>query len=135
MAFAMGMYLCLSVHGSEGLLDDEPEMANHIAKLAKLREATVDRTVCARFRDKKGLSADLDDGIVAYSYESASGPAVIVASVGKPGNAKIVLDRGCFENQGSSGVTLKHLDGSVTSSTIDAIEVRLCSNEVLVCEY
>ena len=82
LAFAMGMHLCLMVHGGEGTLADAPELAALTARLAALRTATADRTTAARFTDRLGLSIDGDEGLVAFSYEGPAGPAVIAAAPG-----------------------------------------------------
>ena len=95
-ATALGAYLCLCTHGNEATLADEPEFAEHVKRLARLRRRTADRTVHARFKDTLGLTVDADEGIAAYSYDSASGPAVTIAATEGAGSGQVKIDRARF---------------------------------------
>lgn len=132
LAFAMGMYLCLMVHGGEGTLADEPALAEHVAALARLRQATADRAALADFRDRRGLMVDTADGLLAYSYESAAGPAVIAAAPGAAAGGTITVDRAAFRSPGGPAGVVHRLDGSATSVSGDVLECRLDADEVLV---
>jgi hypothetical protein len=131
LAFAMGMYLCLLTHGGEGTLADEPELARLVAALARLRRATAERTVEARFVDHRGLTVDGDESLVAHSYDSAAGPAVIVAAVGAPARGRVTLERAAFSMPGGEG-QIAALSGEVTPASGDTQEFRLQANEVAV---
>jgi len=133
LAFALGMYLCLMVHGAEGTLDDEPRLAEHVAALARLRGATAARTVMARFRDRRGLELDADEGLCAYAYESEAGPALIVAAPGASGRGALTVHRDAFGAPGDPDAgTLHRLDGSRERTTGDTLELALGENEVAV---
>lgn len=133
LAFAMGMYLCLMVHGGEGTLDDEPELARLVGALARLRHATAERTVQARFVDRQGLEVEADEGFVAHSYDSAAGPAVIVAAPGGAARGKVRAERAAFSSPDSPAEGLLYSsDGSVVSVSGDEQEFQLQANEVVV---
>ena len=127
-AFAMGMYLCLMLHRGEGALADEPALATLIGRLAELRRRTADQTVRGRFVDQQGLTVSGDEGLVAYAYESAQGPAVIAAAVGKAAGGKLTLET---PGSGSPG-RLLGLDGEETGVAGQTLEVRLQPNEATV---
>ncbi len=133
LAFAMGMYLCLMVHGGEGTLDDEPELAGLVSALAELRRSSADRTVLARFVDRRGLQIDADEGLVAFSYDSPAGPAVIAAAPGAPARARIAVSREAFSAPGEPAAgRVFRLDGSCLPATGDEHEFALDRNEVIV---
>jgi len=131
LAFAMGMHLCLMVHGGEGTLADAPELAALTAQLAGLRKATATRTTGARFTDRLGLSIDGDETLVALSYDSPEGPAVIAAAPGQAASGRIAVDRDAFSAAGSGGELLR-LDGSRQATSSDEQELSLAANEVVV---
>lgn len=131
LAFAMGMYMCLMVHGGEGTVEDEPELAQLLGQLARLRRATAKRTVEARFVDHRGLIVDGDESLVAYSYDSPAGPAVIVAAVGAAARGKATLDPSAFSAPGGEG-KLVSLAGEVIPASGNTQEFRLQPNEVAV---
>jgi hypothetical protein len=91
MAFAMGMQLCLMVHGGEATLADHPHFAEHVHALARLRKQTADRTVLARFRGHNGLTISGDDSLMAYRYDSPAGPAVIAAACGARAKGEVTV--------------------------------------------
>ncbi|MGC9319398.1 MAG: hypothetical protein ACP5KN_15300 [Armatimonadota bacterium] len=133
LAFALGMYLCLMVHGGEGTLEDEPELASLVGALAALRESTASRTVNARFIDRRGLEIDADEDFVAWGYDSPDGPAVIAAAPGAAARGRVAAERSAFSSPGEpAGGTLHHLDGTRTSCRGDTIELDLGANEVAV---
>ncbi|MEA3399628.1 MAG: hypothetical protein U9R79_00150 [Armatimonadota bacterium] len=133
LAFALGMYLCLMVHGGEGTVEDEPELANLVGALAALRRSTADRTVNARFIDRRGLEIDGDEGLVAWGYDSPEGPAVIAAAPGTAARGRVAVERSAFTAPGAADDgTLHHLDGTGTPAGGDAIELDLAANEVAV---
>jgi hypothetical protein len=133
VAFAMGMQLCLMVHGGENTLADEPAFAERVGELAELRKKTADRTVMARFRGHDGLAIEGDDGFLAYAYESDAGPAVIVAACGVPANGKVVVSPDTFsvKDHPAKGQVFG-LDGSVSPHTGTTCEFNLGENDVAV---
>lgn len=133
VAFALGMYLCLVVHGGEGTLEDEPALAGHVSALARLRKATAEHTVLAEFRDQRGIAVDTADDLVAHSFDSPAGPAVIVAAPGKKARGKVSVERSAFSNPGGPehGVVYR-LDGSRKPATGETREFSLRENEVAV---
>jgi hypothetical protein len=132
LAFALGMSLCICVHGNEATLADEPELAEHVGKLAALKSATVERTTMARFNDQLGLEIEGDEGFYAYSYDSAAGPAVIVAAPGGEAAGRVTVDRTAFTGPGSETGEVHRLDGSVAQVTGDTRDFQLAMNEVAV---
>jgi len=133
LAFALGMHLCICVHGNEGILDDEPALAGHVAKLAKLRQLTAERTTMARFNHQRGITVKGDDNFYAYSYDSAQGPAVIVAAIGKKAGGRVAVDRKAFSAAGNPGKgTIYGLNGEQTSTVKDAFQFDLKANEAAV---
>jgi len=133
LAFALGMQLCLMVRGGEGTLDDEPALASHVAALQRLRKATAERTVLARFRHHKGLTIDATDGLYAYSFESAQGPAVALAAVGREASGTVIVDRDSFADPGDPQAgELVRLDGTREATTGDTHDFELAADEVAV---
>ena len=133
LAFALGMYLCICVHGNEGTLDDEPALAEHIANLARLRTATAERTTMARFNDQRGINVEAEEGFRAYSFDSAAGPAVIAAAPTGAATGQVTVDRTAFAAPGDPGRGVAyHLDGSTTQAPGDTRRFALDENEVAV---
>ena len=134
-AFAAGMYLYLCTHGMEGTLADEPEFAAHVAKLAALRKKCAERTVHAQFKHTRGLKIEGNDSIVAFSYDGAKGPAVIMAAPGARGRITVAVARQFFSNPGTGNNGMIHrLDGSSQPHSGDCCSLELAENEVLVWE-
>ena len=133
IAFAMGMQLCLMVHGAEGTLEEEPAFAEQVKAMAALRRATADRTVMARFVDQCGLAVDGDDGFAAYAYDSPLGPAVIAAACGAKAKGKVIVTRDAFTATGQpSAGQISLLDGSQTAHEGELCEFDLGESEVAV---
>ncbi|MBN1558383.1 MAG: hypothetical protein JW951_09585, partial [Lentisphaerae bacterium] len=134
-AFALGMQLCLCTHGNEATLADEPEFAEHVAALARLRKRCARRTVYSRFNYFRGLDTKGDDTIEAYSFDGPAGPAVIAAAVRGSGRARVSVDRGAFSHPGQTdGGRLCRLDGSEETTMGDAYDFNLKEKEVAVWE-
>ena len=76
-AFAMGCLLALNTREFGGLLSDEPELAAHVARLARLRQDTAAFVAEGRFRDDRGLTLEGGEG---YVYTSPAGLAVTLAN-------------------------------------------------------
>jgi hypothetical protein len=134
-AFAAGMHLCLCTHGMEATLGDEPVFAAHVAKLAALRKKCAERTVHARFNDTRGIQVQGDRHLVAYSYDGAQGPAVILAAPGAGGRISVAVDRGAFSHPGAPAQGRIHrLDGSSQAWSGDACSLTLQENETVVWE-
>ena len=132
-AFAAGLHLLLMTKGGTGILADVPEFAEHIRKLAELRKRCANRTVHARFCDTLGLSIETNDKIVAYSYESKAGPAVIIAAPEQAGKIQIHLDRTSFDFYGDTdNGQLFFLNGNVSKVTGDSQEFKLDKHDVLI---
>lgn len=133
LAFALGMCLCLCVHGNEGLLDDEPALAEHVARLARLRQLTAERTTMARFNDQRGLTVDGDGNFRAYSYDGDAGPAVIAAAIGKGAKGRVTVDCQSFGAPGKPGEGICFdLNGNQTMTKEEIYEFDLKDNEVAV---
>lgn len=132
-AFAAGLHLLLMTNAGTGTLSDVPEFAEHIRKLAGLRKRCANRTVHARFCDTLGLSIETEDNIVAYSYESESGPAVIIAAPERAGKIRIHLDRKYFASSGDiNNGQVFHFDDSISKVTGDSQEFKLDKHDVLI---
>ena len=133
LAFAMGMHLCLMVHGGEATLADEPNFADLVGRLSCLRAVTADRTVYARFVDQLGLQVDGDEELVVHAYEGPQGPTVVAASPGKKAAGRVTVDRSAFSAIGDPEGGLVHgLDGATTPAEGDVREFSLEANEVAV---
>ncbi len=132
LAFAMGMSLCICVHGNEATLADVPELAEHVGKLSALKSATAERTTMARFNDQLGIQIEGDEGFHAYSYDSAAGPAVIVAAPGCEAAGRVTVDRTAFAAPGSETGEIHRLDGSVAQVSGDSCDFELALNDVAV---
>ena len=131
-AFAAGLHLFLMTRSGAGSLSDVPDLAAHVKKLSDLRRRCADRTVHARFCDQTGLSVVTDDGLVAYSYESDAGPAVIAAAAERTGQMVVDLDRRQFARPGTERGRIVFLDATETEVTGSRQEFRLEEGEVLV---
>ncbi|MCC6581042.1 MAG: hypothetical protein IT440_11430 [Phycisphaeraceae bacterium] len=132
-AFAAGLHLLVMTRGGEGTLADVPAFAEHIRKLSALRRRCADRTVHARFNDVQGLTLDTSSGLIAYSYDSRSGPAVIVAAPDKTGAATIAVDRSAFSHPGHPAQgRLYFLDGNDQHTDGDTITLDLKQYDVAV---
>jgi len=132
-AFAAGLHLMLMVKGGFGYLADVPGFARHVRKLADLRKRCAVRTVHARFCELRGFSIEDNDNIAAYSYDSAQGPAVILAAPEKHGNITLRIDRMFFSNQGNPGRgRIFRLDGSESETSGDVQKFELNKHDVTV---
>ena len=76
-AFAYGAFLAVATRDMTGLLSDEPEFANHVARLGELRRRTVDYVARGRFVDERGLRVS---GGVGKAFLSEQGAAVTLAN-------------------------------------------------------
>ncbi len=130
--FSAGLQLCLLLDGGEATLGDYPELGAHVKQLADLRQRTAERTTMARFRDNRGISVK-GDGLLAYSFDSAAGPAVAVTAMGDGSHGKVSVDRKAFTAPGNpdSG-RICHLDGGATDTRGDECEFILKPNETAV---
>lgn len=133
-AFAAGLLLCITIDGGEASLAKRPALGEHVARLAALRRRCADRIAYGRFRHTLGLSAQLDEDMVAYAFESAAGPAVTVAAGEAGGAARLALDRSrCGNPAAFPPGMLYHLDGSATETEpTDAITITLPANGAAV---
>ena len=143
-AFAAGLLLCVSIDGGEKGLETRPELAEHIRKLAVLRETCKDRTVYGRFRETIGIEltgsttnagqANANHDIVAYVYDSIAGPAVILAAGDTGGSATVAIDRSKFTPAANNGHNmLYHIDGTRTEiAKTDSLSVTLTPYEIVV---
>jgi hypothetical protein len=133
-AFAAGLLLCITIDGGEASLAKRPALAAHIARLAALRRRCADRIAYGRFRHTAGLTTQLDDGMVAYAFDSADGPAVTLAAGEAGGTARITIDPARFtEPDDRAPGMLRHLDGRVEETdAADSIDVSLRGNAVAV---
>lgn len=132
-SFALGLHLFIGIDALTGTLADVPEFGEHILKLANLRKLCAERTVHARFCDTKGFSIKTDAGIVAYSYDSPSGPALVVAAPKQAGSAEIQLHRNYFTHPGNSGYgKLYTLELEEKNIAGDIQTIILKKNEVIV---
>lgn len=133
IAFALGMQMCLMIHGGEGTLADEPGLAELVGQMADLRRETAGRTTCARFRDIAGIEIDADEGLIAFSYDGREGPAVIVAAPGKAAGGRIAVHRDAFSAPGDPAESrIVGLEGHSEAADGDAREFSLKANEVAV---
>ena len=133
LAFALGMQLCLLVHGGEGTLEDEPQLGELIAAMGRLRRATAERTVMACFREQHGLEVDGDDGFQAYVFDSPSGPAVIVGAVGTAARGNVTVHRNAFSASGNRAAgKIYRMDGSQVAIGTESHDFALGQNEVAV---
>lgn len=133
-AFALGMPLCLCVHGGEATLDAEPQLARHVAAQARLRDRCAARTALGEFRDNRGIEVDADEGFLACAYDSPDGPAVVVAAVGRTASGAVTLEPSAFVgpvNEGAQGV-LCRLDGTEEPTSGETHHCVLKKNEVAV---
>lgn len=120
-AFAAGLHLMIMVRGGFGHLGDVPDFALYVKKLADLRKKCAERIVYGRFCELQGFSIEQNEGgIVAYSYESTKGPAMIFAAPERAGKITVHIDRGYFVHPGKidNGRIFK-LDGSESVVTGD----------------
>jgi hypothetical protein len=133
IAFALGMQLCLMVHGAERTLAAEPAFAERVKALADLRRKTAERTVMARFRNHDGIELEGEDGFAAFAYESASGPAVIATACGTAAKGKITVCPDAFTSEcaGGGGVVYS-LDGAQAAHAGTTCEFDLSANDVAV---
>jgi hypothetical protein len=133
-AFAAGLLLCITIDGGEANLAKRPVLAEHIAKLAALRKTCADRIAHGQFLHTVGLTCRLDKGVVAYGYNSATGPAVAVAAGEDGGAAFISIDRSRFQSPGGAPAgALYYLNGETEDADkTDTIELTLPPNHVAV---
>jgi hypothetical protein len=133
IAFAMGMQLCLMVHGAEATLAEEPEFANRIRALADLRKMTAAWTVMAQFRGQRGLSIDGDDAFTAWVYTTPAAAAVITAACGHGAKGKVTVtpESYALEKPRAEGRVIC-LDGSQEVQPGLVREFDLARNEVQV---
>lgn len=75
--FLHGFHLMLTTRGLEGTLDDVPDFAEYIARLAQLRRRTYACTSGATFEDDCGLTVD---GAVGKRFSSAGADTAVIAN-------------------------------------------------------
>jgi hypothetical protein len=133
-AFAAGLLLCITIDGGEAGLGKRPALAEHIGKLAALRKRCADRVAHGRFRHTVGIASELAEGMVAYAFDSADGPAVTIAAGEDGGTASVTVDRSRFQASSRHRAgTLHRLRGeSITTAVSDTLEVELPPNQVVV---
>jgi hypothetical protein len=133
-AFAAGLLLCITIDGGEAGLGERPALAEHIGKLAALRKRCAHRIANGRFRHTVGIASELADGMVAYAFDSADGPAVTIAAGEDGGVARVTLDRSRFQaSDRMRPGTLHRLSGeSIATAASDTLEVELPPNQVVV---
>jgi len=133
IAFAMGMQLCLMVHGAEKDIGEEPLFAGRVKAMAELRRKTSARTVMARFKGRDGLEIDGDSGFAAYAYESPAGIAVTVAAYGSSASGKVTVVPEVFaSNSRKDGGTIFSMEGAEVSHKGMTCEFSLDKNDVAV---
>lgn len=132
-AFALGMQFWLCPHMSERTLEDVPDFAEHVAKLGRLRRQTAERVSRGRFNHTLGFVAQLDEKIVAYSYDSPAGPAIVAASLGQAGRVSLRVDRNAFCNAGTAhGQLFKLTDSIKETGKTSNLNFDLEANEVAI---
>lgn len=130
--FAAGLQLCFLLNGGEATLDDLPELGAHVKQLADLREATAQRTTMARFRGPRGIAVE-GDGLLAYAFDSAAGPAVTVTALDSGANGKVKVDRKMFSAPGNPDCgRVCRLGGGTADIRGDECEFNLKPNEPAV---
>ncbi len=130
--FAAGLQLFFLLNGGEATLDDLPELGAHVKQLADLRERTAERTTMARFRGTLGISTE-GDGLLAYSFDSAAGPAVNVTAMGEGGHGKVSADRKAFSAPGNPDKgRICRIGGGTSNISGDECEFILKPNETAV---
>lgn len=130
-AFALGLYLCLCVHGNDAALDEEPALAEHVAKLAALRKLTAARTAAGRFMDTRGITVEASGEVLATTYDSPSGPAIVVAAPGAPARVSLSLDPEGF-SAATEASSLVRLGGEREPADGRRLELALDQDEVAV---
>lgn len=132
--FALGMPLCLCVHGGEATLDAEPQLAGHVAAQARLRNRCAARTALGEFRDTRGIEVDADEGLLACAYDSSDGPAVVLAAVGRKASGVVTIDPSAFRGPMDANTTgvLCRQDGAEEPTSGTDRRVELDKNEVAV---
>jgi hypothetical protein len=132
-AFAAGLLLCVSIDGGEKGLDTRKDLAEHIRKLAVLREMCKERIAYGRFRETVGIALTADSSIVAYGYDSAAGPAVVLAAGDVGGNANVAINRSKFTPATQGRNMLIHLDGTRKEiDKTDSLNLTLQPHDVVV---
>jgi len=108
-AFAMGHFMAIATRDMTGKLLDEPALARHIARLAKMRKATAPFVAHGRFLDNRGLSVENGD---AYVFSSDAGLAVTMANgkaTQKTLKITLALEEASFVPAGKG---LLHIEGT-----------------------
>jgi len=132
-AFACGMQLCLTPCGSEGTMDDTPQLSKQVAKMAKLRSAAGRRFYNSIFRHTRGLNVQTDGGAIAFAFDSTQGPTVVAAAPQEPGSAKVSIDLDAFTESAENNARLLHLNGKVeTIDRKDNHSFQLIENDIIV---
>lgn len=137
-AFAAGLLLCIYIDGGTSRYicsqHDVSPLAEHIGKLAKLREKCSSRMAYGRFRHNQGLTLLGDKGIVAYAYNSQEGPAVAMAAGAEGGIARIRLDTTQFQTPADRvrGILFLMTGETVNIQNEEQLEFDLGPNQVAV---
>ena len=129
-AFTIGVQLCLTTHGGESDLGEEPAFARDVASLAGLR-ARADRVSFGRFRDREGLMLDADGPIAVGAFRSADGGAIVIGATGEAGRARVQIDRARWPASAAVARVLR-LDGTTHAAEGDDLDLALAANEVAV---
>jgi hypothetical protein len=132
--FMLGAQLCLTTHGCEGTLADEPRFAAHVGALADLRARLADRFGTWRFRDGQGLEQSSDGPARAAVFSSPAGPFLVCGSPGGSGRLGLRLDR---ERLGwpHVEVSVTRLGGGPERAILrrrDRLDLTLAEDEVIL---
>lgn len=132
-AFLVGFLIMIVVNGLEGTLDDKPQFAEYIKRLAALREKTAHCTMFGQFEDTDGLQCE---GATAKRFSYPGGDAVIVANMtDQPAQAQL-----CITGlQTARKAKLYRLDGSTKemeslSEGRAGLELLLAPRDIVVWE-
>lgn len=132
--FLHGFQLMFTTKGLEGTLDDVPEFARFIKKLAALREKTAHCTTFAQFEDEDGLT--FSEGVKAKRFQTNDGAdAIIIINPEEKAQTVKVSLTGVESNGGK----LHRLDGSTSKADkivdrVATLDLALAPLEVDVWE-
>ncbi len=136
LAFAFGSYMAFTTNELTGTLDDYPEFAEHIKRLATLRQRTEAFVARGRFRHTIGLETDHSP---AFVYESDAGLAVVFAETkGTDVTTQVTLDTSFYDGKfrpNGSVIRSRGSDvriGAARSDGIITAQIELAPLEVAV---
>lgn len=117
-AFALGFMLNINVRSLERTLEDVPEFADRVAKLAALHRKTAEFTILGRFMNRLGLTVETAAEVTVARYDAGDRVGIVLGEGSRcstgGGAVRLALSPEALQGRTAGPVTLHRQDGSST---------------------